>query len=124
MPDCNTCKEKKKAAEPVPYIVHESAMARQERTNKRLWIVVIILIAALILSNGAWIYYESQWETVETTEITQDNENGYNNYIGNDGDIHNGETDNQENEELAGLRDTLLPKLMSGEINLNKVKII
>lgn len=95
--DCKTCKDNRK--EPVPYIVHEGAMARQERTNKRLWIVVIILIAALILSNAAWIYYESQWEVVETTEITQDNENGYNNYIGNDGDIHNGETDNQENEE-------------------------
>ena len=97
--DCNTCKEKKKTAEPVPYIAHESAMARQERTNKRLWVVVIILIAALILTNAAWIYYESQWEVVESTEVTQDNENGYNNYIGNDGDIHNGETDNQENKE-------------------------
>lgn len=96
--DCNTCKEKKKSLEPVPYIVHESAMARQERNNKRLWIVVIILIAALILSNAAWIYYESQWEVVEQTEITQGNENGYNNYIGDDGDIHNGETDDQENE--------------------------
>ena len=96
MADCNTCKEKKKSLEPVPYIVHESAMARQERNNKRLWIVVIILIAALILSNAAWIYYESQFETVETT-VTQENKDGYNNFIGNDGDIHNGETDG-ENE--------------------------
>ena len=74
MADCNTCKEKKKSLEPVPYIVHESAMARQERNNKRLWIVVIILIAALILSNAAWIYYESQfieesvWQEVDTGE--------------------------------------------------------
>lgn len=29
MTKCETCK---KGAEPVPYIVHESAMARQERT--------------------------------------------------------------------------------------------
>lgn len=50
--DCTTCKEKKKNVEPVPYMVHESAMARQERSNKRLWLVVIILIAALILSNA------------------------------------------------------------------------
>lgn len=102
--DCNTCKEKKKSLEPVPYIVHESAMARQERNNKRLWIVVIVLIAALILSNAAWIYYESQWEVVEQTEITQDNENGYNNYIGDDGDIHNGETDDQEQRNAESVR--------------------
>jgi len=73
--DCNTCKEKKKTAEPVPYIAHESAMARQERTNKRLWIVVIILIAALILSNAAWIYRESQF-TDEVQEVTQDVDTG------------------------------------------------
>lgn len=82
----------------MPYIVHESAMARNEREKKRYCVIIIILIAALILSNAAWIYYESQWEVVEQTEITQDNENGYNNYIGNDCDIHNGETDDQNNE--------------------------
>lgn len=95
--DCNSCKEKKKAAEPVPYIVHESAMARQERTNKRLWIVVIILIAALILSNAAWVYYESQFADVETT-VTQDNKDGYNNFVGNDGDIYNGEANDKSQE--------------------------
>lgn len=68
-------------------------MARQERTIKRLWIVVLILILLLAATNGAWIYYESQWEVVETTEITQENDGGFNNYIGNDGDIYNGETD-------------------------------
>lgn len=33
------------------------------------------------------------------------------------------EKNNQQNEILAGLRDALLPKLMSGEINLNEVTI-
>ena len=61
-----------------------------ERTIKRLWIVILLLIVLLVGSNIAWIYYESQWQVVETTEVTQENENGYNNYIGNDGDIHNG----------------------------------
>lgn len=97
--DCNTCKEKQKEAKPVPHAAYELTVGRLCKINFHLYIVIIILIVALVLSNGAWIYYESQWETVETTEITQDNENGYNNYIGNDGDIHNGQTDNQENEE-------------------------
>jgi hypothetical protein len=91
MPDCKTCKENHQNVEPVPYIVHESAMARMERTIKRLWIALILVICLLVATNGAWLWYESQWEVVET-EITQENDGGYNNYIGNDGDIYNGET--------------------------------
>ena len=92
MPDCQTCKERKQSVEPVPYIVHESAMARMERTIKRLWVLLILVICLLVATNGAWIWYESQWEDVT---ITQENEDGYNNYIGNDGDIYNGEADNK-----------------------------
>ena len=94
MPDCKAFKENRHNVEPVPYIVHESAMARMERTIKRLWIVLILVICLLVATNGAWLWYESQWEVVETTEITQENDGGYNNYIGNDGDIYNGEADN------------------------------
>lgn len=74
-----------------------------ERTVKRLWITIIILIMIIGIA-GTWIVYrETQFQTTETT-ITQENKDGYNNFIGNDGDIHNGETDdhgsdeNQENE--------------------------
>lgn len=56
----------------VPYIVHEGDMARMERTNKRLWIVVIMLIALLIASNTAWLMYESQYTDEKTTEVTQE----------------------------------------------------
>ena len=75
----------------MPYIAHESAMVRMERANRRAWIIVIFLAIALIVSNVAWMYYESQYEDVYT-EVTQENEDGINNYIGNDGDIYNGET--------------------------------
>ena len=76
----------------VPYIVYEGEMARAERRDKRHFIVILILIICLVLSNAAWIYYESQFVD-EVTTVTQDNENGYNNFIGNDGDIYNGEAD-------------------------------
>ena len=56
----------------VPYLVHEQDMARQERTIKRLWIVIILLIVSLLGTNGAWLYYESQWEVIESTQVTQD----------------------------------------------------
>lgn len=85
MPDCKSCKEKVKD---VSYIVHEGAMARMERTVKRLWITIILLIALLVGTNGAWLWYESQF--VDEVTITQENEDGYNSYIGNDGDITNG----------------------------------
>ena len=96
MSNCSNCNNEKTAPEAVPYIVHESAMARTERGAKRLWTVIILLIVLLVGTNGAWLWYESQFETV-TTEVTQENADGYNNYIGNDGDIVNGETDNKSN---------------------------
>ena len=57
----------------VSYLAFESVAARQERTIKRLWILIIILIVSLLGTNAGWIYYERQWEVVESnTEITQD----------------------------------------------------
>ena len=97
--DCETCKEKRKVIaqtpKDVPYIVHEGDVARLERVIKRLWVLVLALIILLCASNAAWIWWESQYETIETT-ITQENADGYNNYIGNDGDIVNGNADNQD----------------------------
>ena len=71
----------------VPYIVHESIMARMERTIRRLWILCIILILLLAGTNAGWIWYENQF--IDEVTITQENDDGYNNYIGNDGDINN-----------------------------------
>ena len=93
--DCETCKEKRnviaQTPKDLPYIAHESAVARLERVIKRLWVLVLVLIVLLAASNAAWLYYESSFEEIR---IEQDNESGYNNFIGNDGDIYNGETDN------------------------------
>ena len=94
MSNCSNCNNEKTAPEAVPYIVHESAMARTERCAKRLWTVIILLIVLLVGTNGAWLWYESQFETVETVEVTQENADGYNNYIGNDGDVVNGNPKN------------------------------
>ena len=91
MADCKSCKSKDQPSEAVPFIVHEGMMARAERTAKRLWITILLLIALLVGTNGAWIWYESQFEDIA---ISQENEDGYNNFVGNDGDIFNGETDN------------------------------
>lgn len=65
-------------------LIYEGAMARMERTNKRLWIITIILIAALILSNAAWVYYESQFQVTETTIEAQQDGGGTNLISGGD----------------------------------------
>lgn len=69
MTNCSNCKSEKGNHKAVPYIVHESMMARAERSAKRLWTVIILLIVFLVASNGAWLWYESQFETVETKTI-------------------------------------------------------
>ena len=91
MADCKSCKVKEQHAEPVPFIVHEGTMARAERTAKRLWITILLLIVLLVGTNAGWIWFESQFEDIA---ISQENEDGYNNFVGNDGDIFNDETDN------------------------------
>lgn len=70
----------------VPYVVFEGIEARHERTIRRLWILCLVIFAALVITNGAWVYYESSFEDLV---VTQENDDGFNNYIGNDGDITN-----------------------------------
>ena len=94
---CNHCGTDKSPAS-VPYVVHESAMARAERQTKSLVWVIVLLIVLLVGSNCAWLWYENQFEVVEeTTEeyvIEQDAESGNNNSIINGGEVTNGEADN------------------------------
>ena len=52
----------------IPYIVFESSQARMERVNKKLWIIILVLIVALIGTNAGWIYYESTFEDVVVTQ--------------------------------------------------------
>lgn len=74
--------------EPVPFIVFEDTVIRLERTIKRLWILCIIIFIACVVSNACWIYYESQYID-EVITVEQENTDGFNNYIGNDGSITN-----------------------------------
>ena len=80
MANCETCKKVQSAPENVPYIVHEASMARIERQIKRLWITILVLIFLLVGTNGAWLYYESQRETIYQ-EVTQEAETETNNEV-------------------------------------------
>ena len=91
--DNEKIKDEKQAM--VPYFLHESEMARLERMVKRMWILCIIMFLALVITNAGWVYYENQF--VDEVVVTQDTPNGNNNYVGHDGNISNGTTDNKEN---------------------------
>lgn len=95
--DCANCAKAKAVPNPIPYIAHESAMARMERIIRRLWVAVLVLIVALLATNGAWVYYESQF-TGEVHEVTQDVDTGNGNAtVTGIGDIYGeSETDGQD----------------------------
>ena len=81
----------------IPYFAHEGIVARMERANRRLWILCIVLIILLAVTNAAWIYYESQFAD-ETMTVTQDVDSGDGgDAIVNDGVHINGESTTDSN---------------------------
>ena len=72
----------------VPYIVYESAEAKNERTIKRLIIALVITIVLMFATNAIWIIEFFSFDTIDTTI---DAGSGTANYIGQDGDITYGE---------------------------------
>ena len=86
----------------VPYIVHESAMARNERHIRRLVIALIVSIVMLVLSNLAWLYIWNSYEYVgDSSQVTVDSNTGNADYIGDDGDIINGESDGKKGNSVS-----------------------
>lgn len=100
MANCENCNVENCVATPenVPYIVHETAIARNERNAKRLIIAIIIAVALLFASNVAWLYAWTQYDYASYEANTDSG--GDANIIGNDGDIYNGsgpiETENPQ----------------------------
>jgi hypothetical protein len=85
----------------IPYLTVEGIQARNERVIHRLIRIIIILIIGLILNNAMWIYFYNQYDYSDTTTtdtVTVDSNDGGNaNYIGNDGEITNGENNSDTN---------------------------
>ena len=104
---CDSCISKKMAdfkdMPPVPFAAYETALARSEIHNKRLWIVILVLIGALIASNLAWVVYESQFEDIVETEeyydVEQNADGGGNNNSIINGGVVNGEAEDNIHKE-------------------------
>ena len=84
MENCESCKKVQNAPESVPYIAHESSMARMERQTKRLWVAVILLIVLMVCTNAAWLYYECQFSDIVTTIEAEQDGSGVNIVSGGD----------------------------------------
>ncbi len=81
----------------VPYVVHESTVARMERIIKRQWIALIVAICMIVGCNALWLYAWMQYD-YESYEITADGDSNAN-YIGEDGNIYNGGFNQSEETE-------------------------
>ena len=79
--------------------VHEQSLALEmlaelKKSSKRWFVISIVLLVALVVSNIGWLIYESSFETVYEGETTTvDGGNGVATYLenSNSGDINYGE---------------------------------
>lgn len=90
MSDCQNCTEMQRDLQPVPYIAHESALARIERSMKRVITALIVVVVLWFATIGIFILYLNQYDFEDyMVELSTDG-GGNANYIGQDGDIFNG----------------------------------
>ena len=94
---CNNCATESQHVN-VPYVVHESAMARAERVIKRQWIAIILLICMLFGAFGLFVWYESQFETI-SYDYQQDGHGT--NIIGDSNEVNNGAEIESQSETQA-----------------------
>jgi predicted negative regulator of RcsB-dependent stress response len=47
---------------------NESALVYMDKANKRMFIAMLVAIIIAVGSNIGWLYYESQFEVVETSQ--------------------------------------------------------
>ena len=100
MANCETCKKTQNAPENVPYVVHESSMARMERHIKRLWIAVIVAVCLLFASNAAWLCAWCQYDYCSEETIYQQDGKGTN-IIGNSNEVGNYGAESYSSEAQA-----------------------
>ena len=82
----------------VPFVVYESATEKADRQQKRLVVIIVVLIGLLFLTNALWLIAWNSYDYVDDYSVDVDaGEGGNANYIGHDGDINNG-TGNGEAE--------------------------
>lgn len=75
--------------EKISEAAYEIAIGSLQMQSKRLFILCIILIVVLVGTNGAWLYYEKQFEDISMTQETSTEGGGDAIVNGAIGDINN-----------------------------------
>lgn len=82
---CNNCEGVKlKPPATVDYFVYDDTVSRYERTVKKLWIALIVVVSLFFATNIGWLIYESQFETI-SYDYDQDGEGV--NIIGDENEV-------------------------------------
>ena len=93
-------KEVKSVKEMNKQSIAKEMLEDYKRQNKRLFIIIILILTMWFATGCYLVYILNDMGVIEETttqEVTQDNEKGNNNFIGNNGDINNGKTENKTN---------------------------
>lgn len=82
----------------ISQVAFEFTVEKMAQAQKRLVIIIFMLIIALVGSNIAWVIYEAQFEETATTTtqtVEQNADNGENHFIGGD---YNGNAESYNND--------------------------
>jgi hypothetical protein len=94
MAKCKECKEQRMVAsvpETIAYRAYEEQGARNWLIVKRLVLAIIVSVILLFASNALWLLAWTSYDYSGEEVIIDSQDGGNANYIGNDGDIVNGE---------------------------------
>lgn len=86
----------------IPYIAYESALARNERTIKRLIISLVLSIVLMFASNAVWLWAFSQYEYVDETTTTTVKQDGKGQNVYGDNNKLNGADDSSDKTPKNG----------------------
>ena len=75
----------------ISYAAFEGEMTRAEMRDKRKDRIIALLAIIILISNLAWLWFFNQFDISDSVVTVDSESEGHANYIGNDGDITNGE---------------------------------
>lgn len=87
---CNDCTLAKHSMDSISVAAHETIMAREDKKNKRLVWLIVLLIVALLATNIAWLVVWNSYEFVEESYEYQQDGEGIN-IIGDDNEAKQNE---------------------------------
>lgn len=82
-------------------LAFERMQSKDEKNDRWRNITIIVLIVLLVVTNAMWLVAWNQYDYVDTEEYSVDvdaDDGGNANYIGNDGDIYNGESNSNKTQ--------------------------